>query len=73
MTECRVNLSLLLMSAFDVSLTQAATISVINVHSDKMNRDIPATIILPDSYALNEKQKFPVLYLLHGAGGVAGN
>jgi S-formylglutathione hydrolase FrmB len=42
---------------------------VISVHSDKMNRDIPATIILPDSYEQNQNQKFPVLYLLHGAGG----
>jgi len=33
-----------------------------------MNKSIANLVILPDSYAL-QKERFPVLYLLHGAGG----
>jgi S-formylglutathione hydrolase FrmB len=47
---------------------QAATVEVINIPSAKMEKSIPATIILPDAYAEGEAQ-FPVTYLLHGAGG----
>ncbi|MBI9017303.1 MAG: hypothetical protein JEZ07_08600 [Phycisphaerae bacterium] len=46
---------------------QASTLNVINVHSDKMNKDVPVNIILPDSYQ-NSIRPFAVLYLLHGAG-----
>jgi len=50
------------------SLT-ASTVSTITIPSTKMAKDIPATLILPDSYAKNKSHHFPVLYLLHGAGG----
>ena len=39
------------------------------VPSGKMDKEVPATLILPNAYSKNEKQRFPVLYLLHGAGG----
>lgn len=36
----------------------------INVRSEKMNRDIPITVITPESY--DTTKTFPVIYLLHG-------
>ncbi len=47
--------------------SQAATVQEIQIHSDAMNKDIPATLILPDAYSQSETH-FPVTYLLHGAG-----
>jgi len=46
----------------------SSTVDVIKVHSQKMNKNIPVTLILPDSYE-NSVEQLPVLYLLHGAGG----
>jgi S-formylglutathione hydrolase FrmB len=46
----------------------ASTVEVLSVPSEKMGRDIPVTLILPDGYAENEIP-LPVVYLLHGAGG----
>ena len=40
---------------------------VVMVRSEKMNKDVPVTVILPDSYA--ESVKLPVLYLLNGWSG----
>ena len=50
-------------------LVHAAKVEVIEVPSAKMDKDIPATVILPDAYIERDAEKFPVLYLLHGAGG----
>lgn len=47
---------------------QAATIEKISVPGKKMNKQIPAIVVLPDD-AKNTDQKFPVVYLLHGYGG----
>jgi S-formylglutathione hydrolase FrmB len=46
---------------------QAATIEVVSIPSAKMGKSISATIILPDAYAEGDG-RFPVTYLLHGAG-----
>ena len=51
------------------SLVDAAKVEIIQVPSAKMEKKIPATLILPDAYSERESEKFPVLYLLHGAGG----
>ncbi len=51
------------------SFVHAAKVEVIQVPSTKMEQNIPATLILPDAYSQRESDKFPVLYLLHGAGG----
>ena len=67
-----MKISALLFSIFvllGVSLVQAAKVEVIEVTSAKMEKKIPATVILPDAYSERESEKFPVLYLLHGAGG----
>ena len=58
---------LLLFIISSVFSVQAATVEVINIPSKKMIKKIPVTLILPDSYT-NSIQRFPVTYLLHGAG-----
>ena len=51
------------------SSLSGADVEVIQIPSAKMEKKIPATVILPDTYSERESDKFPVLYLLHGAGG----
>ena len=58
-------LSLLILS----STVFAADVTAIKVKAKKMKRDIPVTVILPDSYSKKKSKKYPVVYLLHGAGG----
>lgn len=50
-----------------ISPTLAATIETVSVNSHKMAKPIPATVILPEAYN-DDTLRFPVLYLLHGAG-----
>ena len=50
------------------SAALAATVTTVSIDSQAMGKSIPATLILPDSYDDNARW-FPVLYLLHGAGG----
>lgn len=45
----------------------AAKVDTVVTHSDAMHKDIKAVIITPDNYT--KKDKFPVLYLLHGYSG----
>ena len=49
-------------------LVNASQIDTVMVFSVSMNKTIPNIIILPDNYS-TQKENFPVLYLLHGAGG----
>jgi S-formylglutathione hydrolase FrmB len=51
--------------AFNVS---ASTVTTVQIYSEKMDKDVPASVVLPDSYAAGT-DRFAVLYLLHGAGG----
>ena len=44
-------------------------LSVANVHSTCMNKDIEAAIILPSSYAVSPSRRYPVIYFLDGHGG----
>lgn len=39
----------------------------ISIHSDALDKPMALSIYLPDGY--NEKQRFPVLYFLHGRSG----
>jgi len=59
--------TLILMLVFFVLSASAATVEVLSVPSKKMGKNIPVTLILPDAYEQKD-QRFPVLYLLHGAG-----
>lgn len=46
----------------------ASQIDTLMVMSRSMNKQIANVVILPDAYS-TQYQRFPVLYLLHGAGG----
>ena len=46
----------------------AASAKTILINSEKMDKEIPATVILPEIY-IQTTNSCPVLYLLHGAGG----
>lgn len=50
------------------SKVSASAIDTLQVFSPSMNKNIKVVVILPDSY-FNGNRSFPVLYLLHGAGG----
>ncbi|WP_255411022.1 alpha/beta hydrolase-fold protein [Leptotrichia sp. OH3620_COT-345] len=39
----------------------------IKVHSKSMKKDIPVTVILPDSYS--QRKKYSTIYVLHGWSG----
>lgn len=51
----------------------AAIVDTIVVHSAKMNKDIKNVVIRPGNYDCKKSWHFPVLYLLHGAGGCYSN
>ena len=46
---------------------QAASVDTIVTRSASMKKDIKAVVILPDNY--DKSTSYPVVYLLHGAGG----
>jgi S-formylglutathione hydrolase FrmB len=53
---------------FSKSMGQEVSVDTINVFSTSMNKTISNLVFLPTSYEA-QKEKHPVLYLLHGAGG----
>ena len=44
-------------------------LSVANVHSTCMSKDIEAGIMLPSSYAVSAGRRYPVIYFLDGHSG----
>lgn len=50
----------------------ASTVDTIAIPSAAMHKSIKAVIIKPDSYSQGSK-RFPVVYLLHGFGGIFSN
>lgn len=58
---------LLLLPLFASKNSLAAKVDTVETFSAAMNKKIKAVIITPDSYA--KGKEFPVVYLLHGAGG----
>jgi len=44
-------------------------LSVVNVHSTCMSKDIEAGIMLPSSYAVSAGRRYPVIYFLDGHSG----
>lgn len=55
-----------------VLFVQAASVDTINVYSNSMHKNIKTVVIKPSSYE-KSKNRFPVLYLLHGASGNYSN
>ncbi|MCK0158028.1 esterase family protein [Cellulophaga sp. F20128] len=62
--------SLLALSLFFISgiAVYAGVVDTVSVHSVVMMKDIKNVVIFPDSYEKSSRD-YPVLYLLHGAGG----
>ncbi|MGY3211133.1 alpha/beta hydrolase [Mucilaginibacter sp. HD30] len=59
-------LLLLCLTAFVVNV-KAAKIDTVETYSDAMKKKIKAVVVTPDNYAAGTQ--YPVVYLLHGAGG----
>lgn len=60
-----VSLSLLFFCT--IICTSAQSVHSVLIHSDKMDKDVKAMVVLPENYS--DSQKYPVVYLLHGYGG----
>lgn len=54
-------------------LGYAARVDTVSIYSAVMNKSSQCVIILPDSYDAQKKQRFPVVYLLHGYSGSYSN
>src|SRR5258705_6512311 len=52
--------------------TNAATVDTVSVYSNAMHKEFKCVIVKPDSYKKKNNQ-YPVVYLLHGAGGDFSN
>lgn len=59
---------ILLLLVFTSLIARAAKVDTLQVWSKAMNKSVPNLVIVPNDYS-SEKENFPVLYLLHGAGG----
>ena len=59
-------LLLLCLTAFVVNV-KAAKVDTVVTYSDAMKKNIKAVVVTPDNYAAGTQ--YPVVYLLHGAGG----
>jgi S-formylglutathione hydrolase FrmB len=58
---------LFLIPLFVIKSAFAAKVDTVETFSPSMNKKIKAVMITPDSYS--DGKEFPVVYLLHGAGG----
>ena len=59
---------LLLLTFLNIFFVFGSSIDTVVVTSKSMNKDISNIIIKPAGYSL-KSNNYPVLYLLHGAGG----
>ena len=50
-------------------LLSAAVVEEVQVPSPAMNKDVPASVVLPAKYAQDPGAAWPVVYVVHGAGG----
>ena len=44
------------------------TVQRFRIYSPSMKRDVKVAVVLPPVYQTDQKQKFPILYTLHGSG-----
>ncbi len=67
--------SLLILSVcfFVVMISRAAEVDTIAIFSNSMHHTIKTVVIRPAAYAKEKNKHFPVIYLLHGAGGSYSN
>ncbi len=52
-----------------VPLAYGSVIRAVSIPSPSMDKEVPASVILPDAYEANATSRWPVVYILHGAGG----
>lgn len=53
---------------FISEITFGADVDTLRFHSEAMQKEMPAAVVVPDSYDEN-RSDYPVLYLLHGGSG----
>ena len=53
--------------------TNAATVDTIAIFSNSMHHTVKTVVIRPSSYGTDKSKRFPVVYMLHGAGGSYSN
>jgi S-formylglutathione hydrolase FrmB len=63
---------LILIAFFLLAVANAASVDTVNIYSRAMQISKKCVVILPDSYQ-SKKNKFPVVYLLHGYSGNYSN
>lgn len=66
--EARVMLSAVFPMVATFALVCSAQVAEVQVPSASMKKDVPTTVILPSGYADSASRRYPVVYLLHGAG-----
>ncbi len=49
--------------------TRAAVVDTVDIFSNSMHHTVKTVVIRPAAYASDKNKRFPVVYLLHGAGG----
>ena len=47
---------------------QSARVMEVQVPSASMKKNVPTTVVLPSNYADSDSRRYPVVYMLHGAG-----
>ena len=55
--------------AFSAFAALGGIVSEVSVPSASMGKNVPASVILPDGYDAGTTNRWPVVYILHGAGG----
>ena len=65
MSACQIFLLPLLVT---LALACSAHVTEVEVPSTSMKKKVPTTVALPSSYADSTPRRYPVVYLLHGAG-----
>ncbi|WP_316809041.1 alpha/beta hydrolase [Pedobacter agri] len=68
MKKSILNCLAVLITLLYTQLAFAATVDTVVTRSKSMKKDIKAAVVKPQLYE-NSTKRFPVLYLLHGAGG----
>ena len=56
-----------------VVVADAAVVDTVEIYSNSMHHTIKTVVIRPAAYAKEKSKHFPVIYLLHGAGGSYSN
>jgi hypothetical protein len=63
-------LSLCLLLSF---YSYSASVDTVMIYSSAMKKNVKCVVVKPDSYSKETSKRYPVVYLLHGAGGDYAN